>query len=127
MPRQRTTAAEEALRAVTPERARRLYRLLRMLAAGSQTRPDLMKRLRLDVRGFYRDLELLRASGIELPVFHRRYTLAMKVELAVARLPFPDPRLTLAEALQLAKGRSPAHRKLKEQIDRVVDKKGKTR
>jgi hypothetical protein len=38
----------------------------------------------------------------------------------VARLPFPDPVLTLGEAQQLAKGRSPAARKLKQQIDRIV-------
>lgn len=123
MVKQRTRPAEDPLRAVTPERAKRLYRLLQILAGGPQTRSVLMKRLQLDVRGFYRDLELLRSSGIELPLFQRRYTLAMKAEDAVARLPFPDPRLTLAEAMQLSKGRSAAHRKLKDQIERIVEKK----
>ena len=123
----RSQPAEDALRAVTHERAKRLYRLLNLLAAGGQTRAALMKRLRLDVRGFYRDLELLRSSGIELPLAQRRYTLGMKVDEAIARLPFPDPRLTLAEAIHLSKGRSAAHRKLKEQIDRIVDKKKKPR
>lgn len=123
MAKQRTQLAEEALRAVTPERAKRLYRLLQVLATGPQTRSTLMKRLQLDVRGFYRDLELLRSSGIELPLYQRRYTLAMRADEATARLPFPDPRLTLAEAVELAKGRSAAHRKLKEQVQRIVEKK----
>lgn len=120
MAKQPTRSPEDALRAVTPERAKRLYRLLRLLATGPQTRAVLMKRLRLDVRGFYRDLELLRASGIELPLFKRRYTLGMPGDEATDRLPFPDPRLTLAEAVQLAKGRSAAHRKLRGQIARIV-------
>src|SRR5262249_10150045 len=106
MVKQRSQPSDDALRAVTHERAKRLYRLLHLLATGPQTRATLMKRLQLDVRGFYRDLELLRSSGIELPLSQRRYTLAMKVDDAIARLPFPDPRLTLAEAIQLAKGRS---------------------
>jgi hypothetical protein len=66
---------------------------------------------------------MLRSSGIDLALDRRRYTLVMKVDEAIARLPFPDPRLTLAEALQLAKGRSAAHRKLKEQIARIMDDK----
>jgi hypothetical protein len=81
------------------------------------------RRLRLDVRGFYRDLELLRAVGIAVPLRDRRYTLDETVAAATSRLPLPDPRLTLGEALQLAKGRTPAHRKLKEQIAVIVQSK----
>jgi hypothetical protein len=111
---------EDVLRTVTLDRAKRLYRLLRLLATGPQTRAVLMKRLRLDVRGFYRDLELLRTSGIGLPLSGRRYSLGMPAAEATDRLPFPDPRLTLAEAMQLAKGKSAAHRKLRGQIARIV-------
>lgn len=119
MARKRTTAAPAA-KAVTAERAARLYRLLRLLAAGPQTRGTLTRRLRLDVRGFYRDLELLRSAGIDLPLVNRRYTLAEDVDDAVARLPFPDPHLTLGEARQLAKGRTKAHQKLKAQVSQII-------
>jgi hypothetical protein len=107
-------------RSVSAERAERVYRLLQLLAIGPQTRATLIRRLRLDVRGFYRDLELLRAAGIAVPLRNRHYTLEEDVVAATNRLPFPDPRLTLGEALQLAKGRSLAHRKLKEQIALIV-------
>jgi predicted DNA-binding transcriptional regulator YafY len=109
-----------APRPVTAERAARLHRLLQLLGAKPQTRDQLMRRLRLDMRGFYRDLELLRASGITVTLTGGRYVLDEAVATAVARLPFPDPRLTLGEAAQLAKGRSLAHRKLKEQIQQIV-------
>jgi predicted DNA-binding transcriptional regulator YafY len=110
-------------RSVSAERAERLFRLLQLLGSGPQTRASLIRRLRLDVRGFYRDLELLRAAGIGVPLRDRRYTLEEKVAVATSRLPLPDPHLTLGEALQLAKGRTPAHRKLKEQIALIVKKR----
>jgi predicted DNA-binding transcriptional regulator YafY len=123
MARTRTTPpAAAAKKTVTAERAARLYRLLQLLTAGPQTRATLMRRLRLDIRGFYRDLELLRSWGIDLPLVKRRYTIAGAADEAIARLPFPDPGLTLAEAIQLSKGRTAAHRKLKEQIAQIIGK-----
>jgi hypothetical protein len=107
-------------RSVSGERAERLYRLLQLLGSGPQTRASMIRRLRLDVRGFYRDLELLRAAGIAVALRDRRYTLEETVAAAASRLPLPDPRLTLGEALQLSKGRTPAHRKLKQQIAVIV-------
>jgi predicted DNA-binding transcriptional regulator YafY len=73
----------------------------------------LARRLKLDVRGFYRDLELLRAFGVPVTSADGRYRLDESLTAALARLPLPDPHLTLAEAEQLAKGRTAAHRKLK--------------
>lgn len=108
------------LKTVTADRAARLYRLLRLLGEGPQSRAALTRRLRLDVRGFYRDLELLRAAGIDVPLEGGRYSLTGRLDQAVARLPFPDPHLTLGEAVLIARGRSPAHRKLKEQINHIV-------
>jgi hypothetical protein len=107
-------------RTVSAERADRLYRLLELLGSGPQTRAAMTRRLRLDVRGFYRDLELLRTAGIVVPLHNRRYTLEGSLAAARSRLPFPDPHLTLGEARQLAKGRTPAHRKLKEQIGLIT-------
>jgi hypothetical protein len=121
MARTRTTQAAAAVpETVTAKRAARLYRLLRLVADGGQTRSVLTRRLSLDVRGFYRDLGLLRECGIELHLENRRYHLALDFKDVVAHLPFPDPHLTLAEAMELAKGRSAAHRKLKKQVEQVV-------
>ncbi len=120
MAKKRTTRPSSSAKAVTPERAARLYRLLHLLGSGPQSRSALTRRLRLDVRGFYRDLELLRSAGIAVSLQNRRYALDEPVEAASGRLPFPDPRLTLSEALQLAKGRTSAHRKLKWQISDII-------
>lgn len=90
--------------------------MLQFLGKGPKTRDALTRHLKLDIRGFYRDLEVLRASGITVTLTERRYTLEGTAAEAVARLPFPDPRLTLGEAQLLAKGRSAAHGKLKKQI-----------
>jgi len=109
---------------VTAERAARLHRLLRLLADGPQSRTALTRQLHYDVRSFYRDLWLLREFLIDLPLHDGRYTLSERVDAAVARLPFPDPMLTLGEALELAKGKSAAHRKLRQQIDLIVQEKG---
>jgi hypothetical protein len=105
---------------VTADRAGRLYKMLQLLATGPQTREALTRQLGLDIRGFYRDLDLLRSSGIAVTLQERRYILQGAVDKAVARLPFPDPRLTLGEAQQLTKGRTAAHRKLKEQIGQIL-------
>jgi hypothetical protein len=106
--------------AVTPERFNRLYRLLQMLATGPQTRQALARRLQLDVRGFYRDLEVLRSAGITILQSEGRYALQGEAPSALARLPFPDPRLTFGEVQQLVKGRTAAHKRIKEQIDELT-------
>src|SRR4051794_18312253 len=97
--------------AVSPDRFARLCRLLRALAGGPHSRAQLARRLRLDVRGFYRDLELVRSAGISVSVSGGRYALGVGLEEALDRLPFPDPRLTLGEALALARGRTQAPRR----------------
>jgi hypothetical protein len=116
MAKKPSTASQALVKTVTAERAGRLYQLLKLVGAKPRTRDELRRRLRLDIRGFYRDLELLRTAGIELVLVKRRYVLQEPVAEVLARLPFPDPRLTLGEAMQLARGRTKAHRKLKEQI-----------
>ena len=119
MAKKRRKAPSSATKMVTAERAARLYRLLRLLGHKPQTRDALRKRLKLDVRGFYRDLELLRSSGIGLPLIEKRYVLQEPVDVVIGRVPFPDPHLTLGEAIQLAKGRTLAHRKLRGQIEQI--------
>jgi hypothetical protein len=105
---------------VTTERFLRLHRLVQLLGAGPATRETLARRLRLDVRGFYRDLELLRAAGIGVTVSASRYSLGASVPEALSRLPFPDPHLSLGEAQTLARGRTAAHRRLSQMIDRLA-------
>ncbi len=120
MAKKRSRQDNPAARSVTAERAARLYRLLQFLGRGPQTRAALIRHLRFDVRGFYRDLEVLRSAEIAVILEKRKYALRNDLDDAVARLPFPDPRLTLGEARQLAKGRTAAHRKLRAQIDEIL-------
>jgi hypothetical protein len=120
MARKRGKRPSAAVKAVTADRSARLCRLLRFLGGGARTRDALARHLGLDVRGFYRDLELLRDAGIPVALEEKRYTLGENVETAIARLPFPDPHLTLGEAKQLAKGRTAAHTKLKGQIEQII-------
>jgi hypothetical protein len=103
---------------VTPDRFARLYRLLNLMAEKPLGRDALARKVGLDVRGFYRDLGLLRASGIGVNLKQGRYRLEGDVDTAVALLPFPDPLLTLGEVRLLAKGKTVAHRKLREHLGR---------
>lgn len=104
---------------VSAERAGRLFRLLTLLGAAPQTRTTLTRRLRLGVRGFYRDLEVLRGAGIAVTLNNGKYVLVEAVGTAIERLPFPDPGLTLGEARLLARGRSNAHTKIREQLVKI--------
>jgi hypothetical protein len=104
---------------VTPDRFDRLVRLLRLVADKPLPRDALTRRLDIDVRGFYRDLGLVRTSGVRVELIDGRYALQGGLETALGLLPFPDPHLTLAEARLLSKGRTPAHRKLRDQLDSV--------
>jgi hypothetical protein len=109
--------AEAAAVTLTSPRAARLYRLLVLLGDGPLTRPLLLRRLKLDVRGFYRDLEALRHLGIEVAAGDdNRYALALSLDDALARLPFPDPGLNFRDVQQLSRGDTAAHRKLKQRF-----------
>ena len=54
-----------------------------------------MKKLKVDIRGFYRDFEQMRKFGVAVEMRHRRYLLRETVAEALARLPFPDPGLSV--------------------------------
>ncbi|HEV3203987.1 MAG TPA: hypothetical protein VGY77_06380 [Gemmataceae bacterium] len=108
-----------AAKMVTAERAARLYRLLKLLGEKPHTRKSLTHRLHLDLRGFYRDLELLRESGIHLSLEDRLYSLPEPLKEILSRLPFPDPRLTLGEAILLSKGKSKVHKKLRDLVGQI--------
>src|SRR5947209_11830389 len=99
-PRQR---GRQRSRSVTASRVARLYRFIVMLRGGPVPRMTLLRRLRLNQRGFYRDIELLRTVGIRVAPVGGRYHLVPTFAAAVDMLPFPDPRLSLGEAEQLAR------------------------
>jgi predicted DNA-binding transcriptional regulator YafY len=109
-----------AAKAVSLERANRLYRLLQLLDSGPKTRAGVLQRLRIDIRTFYRDLELLRECEIVIQLQKRKYSLSERAVALIPRLPFPDPNLTLGEAKLLAKGRSAVHKKLKGFLDQIM-------
>ena len=111
--------AEQSPASVTAERAGRLFRMLTLLAAGPQARTTLTRRLRLGVRGFYRDLEVLRDAGIRVALSNGKYALLEDAAAALERLPFPDPGLTLGEARQLARGRRDANKKIRLQLHKI--------
>lgn len=102
---------------LTAPRAARLYKLLTLLSDAPQTRRTLLLRLRLDLRGFYRDLEVLRTLEIDLQLgADNKYTLPLDLSLALEKLPFPDPGLNVRDVLQLINGMTPAHRKLRRRV-----------
>jgi biotin operon repressor len=122
MTRKRTRRASASQGTVAMDRAVRLHRLLSLLAKKPHSREELCRLLGIDVRGFYRDLELLRESGIKVPLRNRCYLLGMEPAAALDQLPFPDAHLTLGEARALAAGKGSAHRKLRGLIAVVVGK-----
>lgn len=110
-------------RPVTAERASRLYHLISLLGKKAQSRDEIVEALQLDVRTFYRDLETLRNWGIHINLdTEGRYSLAISKTDAIGLLPFPDPQLTVGEAEQLAKGRTKAHKKMKEALNVIKAK-----
>ena len=103
---------------LTAQRAARLYKLLTLLGESPLTRRSLLSRMKIDVRGFYRDLEALRGFRIEIGLgLDHRYALPLKIDDALARLPYPDPGLSVRDVLQLCNGSTAAHRKLKQSVN----------
>jgi hypothetical protein len=77
--------------------------------------------MKVDVRGFYRDLELLRDLRIDISLGpDNRYSLPITLDESLARLPFPDPGLSVRDVLQLCNGSTAAHRKLKQSVATVL-------
>lgn len=114
----RRTSDAAAPPTLTTSRASRLYKLLTLLASGSQSRKALLMRLKLDLRGFYRDLEVIRLMDIEVvATAEGKYSLSGSLDDALSRFPFPDPGLNVREVLQLANGSTAAHRKLRQRLD----------
>ena len=116
-----TNALAPGRPAVTAERFRRLVQLVQLLGEAPRTREQLLAQLGLDIRGFYRDLELLRSMSVTINLFtDGKYHLVGSLDEVLPRLPYPDPRLTLGEMRRLARGRSQLHETLQGQIEGLL-------
>jgi hypothetical protein len=94
---------------------------VRFLAAGSRARPEILSELRIGLRTFYRELELLRRCGVRIRHGNRLYRLLPTAAEAEGRLPFPDPQLSFAEMAELAACDCPAGRRLAAMLAAVVN------
>ena len=106
--------------AMTPRRASRIYKLVKLLAKAEVGRGTLLSRLRVGVRTFYRDVNCLRASGVTLKVWREKYTIDDDLPHVLEKLSFPDARLSFSEAMELAKGRGPGARKVRALLRKVT-------
>jgi predicted DNA-binding transcriptional regulator YafY len=91
-----------------------------LVGQGPKSRAALVKKLKEDIRGFYRDFQQMREFGVAVEIHDGRYVLRETVGEALGRLPFPDPGLSVQEVMQLAVGRTAAHKKLRTQIESLL-------
>jgi hypothetical protein len=105
---------------LSPGRIARLCRFVQLVGKGPKTRAALVKKLKVNIRGFYRDFQQMREFGVAVEMHDGRYVLRQTVGEALGRLPFPDPGLSVQEVMQLAVGRTAAHQKLRAQIERLL-------
>ena len=106
--------------ALSAERLARFVKLVNMLDGATRSRDVILKKLKIDLRSLYRDLKTLRALGIAIECNAEKYSMTMTASQARNLLPLPNPALTIQEALQLAQGTTPAHRKLRAVLDRLL-------
>lgn len=106
---------------ITLNRAARLHRLVMFLAAADRSRDAVLADLRIGLRTFYRELELLKRCGVQVRQKDRTYRLMATAEQAEGRLPFPDPQLSFAEMAELARCPGEAGRRLADLLESVID------
>ena len=106
---------------ITLQRAARLHRLVRLMAEAPRDRMAILSELRIGLRTFYREWELLRRCGVKVRQRSRLYSLLTTAEPAEGRLPFPDPQLSFAEMAELARCDCPAGRRLADLLAAVID------
>lgn len=116
MPKRKSDAVPH----ITQPRAARLYRLLVALSRGPQTRDALTKKLKVNTRGFFRELRTVRDLGIEVTTDDAKYHLGHGLDDALARLPVPDPGLSVREALVLCRGSTDVHRKFRRTVEGLL-------
>ena len=105
---------------ITLQRAARLHRLVTFLAENPQNRAAILSELRIGLRTFYRELELLNRCGVKVRHRSKLYWLLATADQAEGRLPFPDPQLSFAEMADLARCECPAGERLAELLASVT-------
>ncbi|MGP0070175.1 MAG: hypothetical protein ACLQGP_42075 [Isosphaeraceae bacterium] len=106
---------------ITLQRAERLHRLVTFLAESPRNRASILSELRIGLRTFYRELELLKRCGVKVRHRTKVYSLQATSEQAEGRLPFPDPQLSFAEMSELARCDCPAGKRLAELLAAVTE------
>ena len=81
----------------------------------------ILSELRIGLRTFYRELELLKKCAVKVRHKHKLYHLVPTAAEALGRLPFPDPQLSFAEMAELAVCDCAAGRRLAELLAAVVN------
>lgn len=105
---------------ITLQRAARLRELVELLKAAPRERSAVLSELRIGLRTFYRELELLKRCGVKVRYQNKHYQLLTPPELAEGLLPFPDPQLSFAEMAELASCDCAAGRRLAELLATVI-------
>lgn len=105
---------------ITLQRAARLHHLVSFLAGSPRTRIHILAHLRIGLRTFYRELELLKRCGVRVKHKTKLYHLLSTAEEAEGRLPFPDPQLSFAEMAELSRCDSPAGKRLSDLLASVI-------
>jgi predicted DNA-binding transcriptional regulator YafY len=105
---------------ITLGRASRLYQLVTWLEIEPRIREELLERLEIGLRTFYRELDLLKRCGIKVKREGKAYALRTTLAEAETRLPFPDPQLSFAEMAELARLPGEAARRLDEIYKAVI-------
>jgi hypothetical protein len=80
-----------------------------------------LSELRIGLRTFYRELELLKRCGIKVRQRSKLYSLSATAEQADGHLPFPDPQLSFAEMAELAQCDCPTGRRLADLLAVVIN------
>ena len=106
---------------ITLQRAARLHRLVRLLAEAPWNRMAILSELRIGLRTFYRELELLKRCGVKVRQRSKLYSLSATAEQAEGQLPFPDPELSFAEMAELAQCDCPTGRRLADLLAAVIN------
>ncbi len=117
----RTPARRRPAGHISLGRASRLYRLVALLGERPLDRESLLSSLGVGLRTFYRELDLLRRCGIKVQRVERAYNLKTSAEDAQGRLPFPDPQLSFAEMIEIARYDGEAARRLAALLDSVIN------
>src|ERR1700679_3944160 len=105
---------------ITLPRVSRLHRLVRFLAEKPRARSAILSDLRIGLRTFYRELDLLNRCGVKVAHKLKLYHLLPTAAEAEGRWPFPDPQLSFAEMADLSLCPCPAGARLAELLAAVI-------